>query len=147
MESTLGLGDSSLFLTALPSYFPGYCHSQSSSESSASVFRLDSVQMGYGGPHALASSPGVLFWGLFSIRAQGIAACFGGVFSFAFSILTKVGVGTSFMLGGIGHDALATNKFFEAGTGFGHGVSSLVGEAVNVAVFVALGCCTTGGLP
>ena len=61
-----------------------------------------------------------------------------------FSFLTKVGVGTSFTLGGIGHDALATNKLVEACTVFGHGVSSLVGGAVDVAAVVALGCCAMG---
>ena len=76
-----------------------------------------------------------------------IAASLGGVFPSDFSILTKVGVGTSFTLGGIGHDALATNTFVEVGTVFGHGVLSLVGRAVNAAVVVALGCCcAVGGL-
>ena len=111
------------------------------------MFGLDCVQMGHCGPHPHASSVGLLFWGLFSIRPQGIAAYFGWVFSSAFSALTKVGVGTSFTLGRIGHDALATNKFVEAGIVFGHGVSSLVGGAVDAAVVVALGFCTIGGLP
>ena len=39
----------------------------------------------------------------------------------------KGGFETSFTLGVIGHDALATNKLVEAGIVFGHGVSSLVG--------------------
>ena len=47
-------------------------------------------------------------------------------------------------LGGIGHDALATNKLVEACMVFGHGESSLVCGAV--AVVVVLGCCTLGGL-
>ena len=50
-----------------------------------------------------------------------------------------MGVGTSFTLGGIGHDALATNKLVEASMVFGHGLSSLVGGAVNVVADVALG--------
>ena len=103
--------------------------------------------MGHCGPHPQVSSAGLPFWGLFNIMVWGIAACFGGVFLSAFSVLTEVGVGTSFTLGGINHDALATNKLVEAGTAFGHGVSSLVSEAVDVATVVALGCCTTGGLP
>ena len=77
--------------------------------------------------------------------AQGIAACFGGVFSSAFSVLTEVGVGTSFTLGGNGHDALATNNLVKAGIVFGHGVSSLVSGAVDVAMGVALGCCCATG--
>ena len=98
--------------------------------------------------HPYISSADLLFSSnLFCTIAWGIAASFGGVFSFDFSVLTKVGVGTSFTLGGIGHDDLATNKFVEAGTVFGHGVSSLVGGAVNVTVVVALGCCcAVGGL-
>ena len=67
----------------------------------------------------------------------GIAAIFGGVLSFVFSVLMNVVVEVS--LGGIGHDALATNKLVEAGMVFGNGVYSLVCEAV--AVVVALGCC------
>ena len=101
--------------------------------------------MGHCGPHPYASSAG-LFWGLFSIRAWGIAACFGGVFFSAFSVLTKVGIGTSFTFGGIDHYSLVTNKFLEASIVSGHGVSSLVSGAVDVAVVVALGCCAIGGL-
>ena len=56
-----------------------------------------------------------------------------------------MGVGTSSILGGIGHDALATNKLVEAGIVFGQGMSSLVGGAV--VVVVALGCYTIKGLP
>ena len=48
------------------------------------------------------------------------------------------------IIGGIGHDALSTNKLLEAGMVFGHGVSSLVCRAV--AVVVASGCCAFGGL-
>ena len=59
--------------------------------------------------------------------------------------LDKGGVGTSSILGGIGHDALATNKFVKTGIVFGHGVSSLVVGAVNVVAVV--GCCAIGGLP
>ena len=44
----------------------------------------------------------------------------------------------------IGHDTLSTNKFIEASTVFGHGVSSLVCGAVAVAA--ALGCCSSRGL-
>ena len=76
--------------------------------------------MGHCSPQPHASSAALLFWDLFSIMAQGIAACFGGVLSSAFSVLTKVGVGMTFTLGGIGHNALATNKFVEAGMVFGH---------------------------
>ena len=88
-------------------------------------------------------SAGLLFWFLFSIMAWAIAACFGGVFS-VFSVLTKVGVGTPFTLGGIGHDTLATNRFVEASVVFGHGLSSLVIEAENVVAVV--GCCAIGRL-
>ena len=49
-----------------------------------------------------------------------------------------------FHLGGIGHDALATNKLVDAGMVFGHGVSSLVCRAVAVAV--AVGSCALVGL-
>ena len=54
---------------------------------------MDFVQMGQCGPHLQSSSAGLLFWGLYSIRAQGIAACLVGVFSSAFSVLKKVGAG------------------------------------------------------
>ena len=82
--------------------------------------------MGHCGPHPHISSAN-----LFCTITLGVAASFGGVFSSDFSILMKVVVGTSFTLGGIGHDTLATNKFVEARTVFGHGMSSLVGGAVN----------------
>ena len=55
------------------------------------------VQAGHCGPLLHSWSAGLLFWGLFSIRVWGIAACFGGVFPFAFSFLTEVGIGTSSM--------------------------------------------------
>ena len=101
---------------------------------------MDFVQMGQCGPHPYISS--ALFWGgLFTIM-WGIAAIFGGVLSSAFSILMNMGVEVS--LGGIGHDALATNKLVETGMVFGQGVSSLVCRAV--AGVVALGCCTLGRL-
>ena len=102
--------------------------------------------MGYCGPQPYASSAGLLFWGLLSIMAQGIAACFGGVFSFAFFVLTEVGVGISFTLGGIGHGALATIKLVEASIVFSHVVSSLVSGAMDVVAVVALGCCAIGEL-
>ena len=57
-----------------------------------------------------------------------------------------MGVGTSSIFGGIGHDALATNKLMKDGIVFGYGVSSLVIGAVDVAVVAALGCHTIGGL-
>ena len=104
--------------------------------------------MGHCGPHPHASSADLLFWADVPWTiAWEITACFGGAFSSDFSILMKVGVGTSFTLRRIGHDDLATNKFVEAGTVFGHEVSSLVGRAVDVAVPVALVCCCSiGGL-
>ena len=104
---------------------------------------LDCVQIGHCGPHPHVSSACLLFCGLFSVRVWGIAACFGGVFSSAFSVLTKEGVGASFILGGTGHDALATNRLVEASIVFDHGVSSLVSGAVNGTVVVVLGCCAT----
>ena len=60
------------------------------------------------------------------------------------------GAGISFSFGGIGHD-LAINKLVEAGTLFGHGVTSLVGGMADVAVAEALdsrgvGCCSIRGL-
>ena len=76
----------------------------------------------------------------------GIAACFGGVFSFAFSVLTEVSNGTSSMYGGTGHDALASNNLVETGIVFGHRVSFLVDGVVEVAAVAALACCTIGGL-
>ena len=110
-----------------------------SSELSVLGFGVDFVQMGQCSPHPHISS--ALFWGgLFTIM-WGIAAFFGRVLSSALPILMNMGVEVSF--GGIGHDALATNKLVEAGMIFGHGVSSLVYRAV--AVVVALGCCACGG--
>ena len=60
------------------------------------------------------------------------------------------GAGILFSLGVIGHD-LATNKFVEAQTVLGHGVTSLVGGMADVAVAEALdsrdvGCCSIGWL-
>ena len=69
----------------------------------------------------------------------GLLICF-------FFILTKVDVGILFTLGGIGHDALAANKFIEDSIVFGHGVSALVGRAADVLGVVALGCYTIEGL-
>ena len=86
------------------------------------------MQMRQCGPH-LHISP-ALFW---SGLAWGIAANLGRVLSSAFSVLINMGVEAS--LGGIGHDALATNKLVEVSMVFGHGVSCLVCGAV------ALGCC------
>ena len=146
MGSTVGLWGSSFFLPGLPSYFFVCCHSNLLLYLLFFVFGLDFLQMGHCGPHSHASSAGLLFWDLFSIRVWGIAACFGGVISSVFSVLTKVGVGTSSILGGIGHDALATNIFVEASIVFVHGVPSLVSGAVDVAMIAALGCCTLRGL-
>ena len=53
-------------------------------------------------------------------------------------------MGVEVSLGGIDHDALATNKLVEAGTVFGQEVFSLVCGAV--AVVVALSCCPLDGL-
>ena len=81
---------------------------------------------------------GCLSWAI----GQGIAACFCGAFSILglSSILIKAGIGISFPFGRIGHNDLATNKFVEAGTMLGHGVSSLVGGMAAKAVAGALGC-------
>ena len=71
---------------------------------------------------------------------QGIAACLGGALSTLVpSILMKAGVQISFPFKGIGHD-LAKNKFVEARTMLGHGVSSLVSGMADLAVAKALGC-------
>ena len=74
--------------------------------------------MGQCGPHVHFSSAGLLFLSLFKTIAQGVAATLGG--TSAFSILT---VGVS--VGGIGQFAPASNRFVEAGTVLGQGVSSL----------------------
>ena len=76
------------------------------------------MQIGQCSPHLHISF--ALFWGGIT---GGIAANLGGVLSSAFSVLMNVSVEVS--LGGIGHDALATNKLVEAGMVFDHGVSSL----------------------
>ena len=62
----------------------------------------------------------------------------------------KAGIGISFPFGGICHDPV-TNKFVEAGTVLGLGVSSLVFGMIDVTVVEALGCggvgcCSIGGL-
>ena len=101
------------------------------------------MQKGQYSPHLHISSA-LFLGGLITIR-QGIAAIFGWVLSSAFSILTNMGLEVP--LGGIGHDALAPNKLVETGMVSGQGVSSLVCRAVAVAVAVALGCYTLGGLP
>ena len=139
MGSTVGLGDSNFSPTGLPTF----------SESFAFRFGVDYAQMKHCGPHPHSSSAYLLFWvKLFCTIAQLIAASFGEAFSSAFSILTKVGVGASFTLGVIDCDPIVTNKFVEAGTVFGHGVSSLVCGAVNVAAAVGMGCCSAiKGLP
>ena len=93
--------------------------------------------MGQCSPHLHSSSAGLLLWGLFDTRAHGMAATLGGIFSSAFSILITVGVS----VGGIGQDALALNKFVEAGMVLGHGVSSLFCGVV--AVTAGSGCCSS----
>ena len=70
---------------------------------------VDFMQMGQCSSH-LHTSVGLLLWGLFSTRVQGMAANLGGVFSSAFSILITVGAS----VGVIGEDALALNRFVEA---------------------------------
>ena len=136
------LGGSSFFLIGLPSYF----------FVAVPIFLCIFCFYVLGGlctDEALWSLSTFLFcWFtiLGFIRVQGIAACFSGVFSFAVSVLTEAGIGTSSMEGGIGHDALASNTLVEAGIVFGHGVSSSVGGAVDVAATAVLGCCTIGGL-
>ena len=92
------------------------------------------MQMGQCGPHLHSSSTGLLLWGLFNTRAWGMAVTLGGTSTF--SILITVGVS----VGGIGQDALALNKFVEAGMVLGHGVSSLFCGVV--AVTAASGCCS-----
>ena len=67
-------------------------------------------------PHISSAFP----WdGLFTI-VQGIATTFGGIFSSALSVLIIVGAS----IRAIVQDALASNKFVEAGMVLGHGVSS-----------------------
>ena len=96
---------------------------------------VDLAQMGQCSPHPHISS--ALPWrGLFTI-AQRMASILGGIFSSAFLVL--MAVGTS--VGGIGQDALASNKFVEAGMVLGHGVSFLFCRAV--AVTAVSGCCSS----
>ena len=85
-----------------------------SSMSSSSPF----LQMGQCGPHVHFSSIGLLFCSLGKVIAWGMAVTLVG--ASAFSLLTE-GV----CVGGIGQSALALNRFVEAGTVLGHGVSSL----------------------
>ena len=144
MLSTVGLEDSNFFLTDLPCLSVTYCH--------CNLLPQNLLPLGLGQivprwgivvPIHMLLLPTCysgLIWTITWTITQGIAASFGGAFSSDFSILIKVGVRTSFTWG-TGHDDLATNKFVEARTVFGHGVSSLVSRAVNVAVVVALGCC------
>ena len=81
-----------------------------------------------------SSSAGLLLWGLFNTKAWGMAAILGG--TPVFSFLTTVGVS----VGEIDQDALASNKFVEAGIVLGHGVSSLFCGAA------ATGCCLSWGV-
>ena len=121
----------------------------SSSQSESSVFRfgVDCAQMGHCGPHPHNSSNGTfgndfLFWDILPRTiGWGIAAWFGGALSASglFPILMKAGIRISFPFDGIGHD-LAKNKFVEARTVLDHGISSLVGGMVDVAVAGALSC-------
>ena len=147
MESTVGLGDSSIFQLV---FFP--CSLPIAVPIFLRIFCLY-VQGGLCTDGAFWCPSTHFFcwfviWGtLFCTIVWGIAASFGGVFTSVFSIWRKVGLGASFTFGGIGHDALATNKLAKAGIVFGHGVSSLVSGAVNLAVVVAMGCCAIGGLP
>ena len=96
--------------------------------------------MGQCSPHLLSSSAGLLLWGLFSIRAWGIADNLGGIFFSASSIFITVGPSVR----EIGQDALASNKFVEACMVIGHGKFSLFCGVV--AVTAALGCCFSWGL-
>ena len=96
--------------------------------------------MGQCGPHLNCSSAGMLLWGLFGTRAWGMAANLGGVLFSASSILITVGAS----VGGIGQDALNSNKSVEAGIVLGNGVSSLFCGAV--AVTASSGWCLSWGL-
>ena len=146
MGSTLGLSDSSFLLAGLPSYF-FVCHHPNI------LLYLLILCLGWIVCRWGIVVPPTCFSCLFvilrffRIRAWGIAVCFGGVISSVFSVLIKVGVGMSFMFGGIGHDTLETNKLVDSSKVFGHGVSSLVVGAVDVAMVAVLGCCVIGGLP
>ena len=114
-------------------------------ESSDFMFGVDYAQMGHWGPHPHSSSDDLLFWAeLPRTTGQGIAAFFGGALSALglSPIVMKAGIGISFPVGGISHD-LARNKFVEARTVLGHGVSSLVSEAVAGALGCkGVGCCS-----
>ena len=79
-------------------------------------------------------------WDGFFTITWGMAVPLGGVFSSAFSVLVAVRAS----IGEIGQDALASNRFVEAGMVLDHGVCSLFCGAV--AVTAALGCCPTRGL-
>ena len=92
MENTEGFGDNSFFAGCLVSHH--------SSLLNFLPWGLEWILCRWDSAIPIYSSfAGLLFWGLFSIRVRGIAACFGGVFSSAFSVLTKVGVGTSSIWG------------------------------------------------
>ena len=73
-----------------------------------------------------------------------MAANLDGVLSSVFFQFLQRWVSGQHHYGGIGHDALSTNKLSEAGTVFGHRVSSLFCRVVAVAA--TLGCCFTRGL-
>ena len=125
MENIEGFGDNSFFAGCL------VCHLNSP----LWQLEVDFAQMGQCGPHPHISSS--LPWDGFFTNTQGMAATLGGIFSSsAFSVLTA---GVSF--GGIGQDALALNKFMEAGLVLCYGWSSLFCGAV--AVTAALGCCSS----
>ena len=103
-RNTKGLGDNSFF-AGCP-----VCH-------------LSSPLWGWGGFSADGAvwSPSIHFF-YFTLgwpihHCKGMAATLGGNFSSAFSILIVVGAS----IGGIDQDALALNKFVEAGMVLGHG--------------------------
>ena len=101
---------------------------------------VDFAQMGQCSSHLHSSSVGLLVWGLFSTRACGMGANLGGVLFSACSVLIPMGAS----VGGIGQDALASNKFVEVSMVLDHRVSSLCCGAV--AVNAASGCCLSWGL-
>ena len=76
---------------------------------------------------------------------MGVVANLGGLLFSACSILITVGAS----VGGIGQDALASNKFLEAGMVLGHGVSSLFcgacGNDCSFRLLSFLGIATAGG--
>ena len=127
-------------------------------DSTGSGCGADCAQTDHCGPHLHKSACGtagnvmLLFGaGLPRTIGWGIAACFGGVSSaLGLYIFWMADAGLSFLLDGIGHD-LVINKFIEAGTVLGHGVSSLVDGMAGMAVAGALGtrgasCSSIGGL-